>query len=194
MKNVLALLIPAFLLFAFAPPSKETFTVKTSESKVEWFGSKVTGKHNGLVSLKSGNLIMNGNKLTGGSFEMDMNSIDCTDLEGEWKDKLVGHLKADDFFGTDKFPTANFVITKVAAGKTAGSNMVTGKMTIKGKTQVVTFPVVLTKEGNNVKGTAEIKLDRTKYDIRYGSASFFNLGDKAISNDFTLKVALVASK
>jgi polyisoprenoid-binding protein YceI len=142
----------------------------------------VTGSHYGTVALKSGHLEFNEGKLTGGEFEVDMTSIEVGDLEGEYKGKLEGHLKSDDFFGIDKFPTAKLVFNKV---KSTGKNSyeVSGDLTVKGKTAPVTFE--LSVYGN--KATANVKIDRTKYDIRYGSPSFFDdLKDKAIYDEFDL--------
>ena len=71
-----------------------------------WKGYKVTGSHVGIITIKSGHLNFDKDILTGGSFEIDMSTITVTDLEGEYKGKLEGHLKSDDFFGVEKFPTA----------------------------------------------------------------------------------------
>jgi len=152
---------------------------------------KVTGSHNGTIALKSGTLNVNGKSVTGGGFIIDMTSI--KDADGSAK--LEGHLKADDFFGADKFPTSNFVITKVAG---SGANVtVTGNLTIKGITKPLTFPatVAVNADGTITATAAKIVVDRTKYDIKYGSKSFFeSIGDKAIYDEFELAVKLVAKK
>jgi polyisoprenoid-binding protein YceI len=111
-----------------------------------------------------------------------MTTISSTDLEGEYKGKLDGHLKADDFFGVENHPTSSLVFTNVtASGKNAYS--VTGDLTIKGKTNPITFTISI--YGN--KATTSLKIDRTKYDIKYGSANFFDgLKDKAIYDEFDL--------
>lgn len=160
--------------------------VDVEKSKISWKGYKVTGQHEGTVALKEGHLVFDGDALTGGSFTVDMTSINSTDLEGEWKQKLDGHLKADDFFGVDNHPTAKLVITKVEGGDD-GMYKVTGDFTIKGVTQSTSFDLKV----NNNTATASIKLDRTKYGLKYGSGSFFeNLGDKAIHDEFDLNVSL----
>ena len=147
-----------------------------------WKGYKVTGSHYGTVDIESGYLNFNEGNLTGGEFVVDMTTIVSNDLTGEYKGKLEGHLKSDDFFGIEKHPTAKLVFTKV---KSTGKNsyQVTGDLTIKGKTAPVTFD--LSVYGN--KATANVKIDRTVYDIRYGSTSFFDdLQDKAIYDEFDL--------
>lgn len=181
---------------AFKPAAKvETFKIDPAASKVEWEGKKVAGKHNGQIKIQSGTLLLNGNNLAGGTFKLDMNSISCTDLEGEYAQKLVGHLKNDDFFGTDKYPTSDFVITKVTAAG-AGKINVTGNLTIKGATHPISFAANVARSGKKVTATAtNIPVDRTKYDVRYGSKSFFSsIGDKAIDDIFTLNVTLVAAQ
>lgn len=160
--------------------------VKVENSEVTWKGYKVTGSHYGTVALKSGSLEFKGDVLVGGEFVVDMSTIESTDLSGEDKDQLDGHLKSDDFFGVEKYPTAILKITKVTpSGK--NSYAVVGDLTIKEKTLPIKFDVSV--YGN--KATANLKIDRSKYDVRYGSGSFFdNLGDKTIYDEFDLEVDL----
>lgn len=159
--------------------------VDAEKSNVTWKGYKVTGEHEGTISIKSGTILMDGDKLTGGTFVIDMTTINTTDLSGDSKGKLDGHLKSGDFFGVEKNPTATLVITK--AEGSGNTYTVTGDLTIKGITNPVTFPMSI--NGNTAK--ADVKIDRTKYDIKYGSASFFdNLKDKAIYDEFDLNVNL----
>ena len=184
----------AFLALAFTNPAElVTKSIDTAESIVLWEGSKVTGKHNGEIKLQSGSLEMDdAGNLVGGSFVIDMNSMTCTDLQGEYGDKLVGHLKSDDFFGVATYPTAEFVIDNVVAGTEAGQYEVMGSVTIKGKTKEVKFNANMMEEGGKMFAKADITIDRTDFDIRYGSGSFFdNLGDRAIYDDFDLQVSLV---
>ncbi|WP_248723182.1 YceI family protein [Seonamhaeicola sp. ML3] len=185
MKNIIkktAIVALAFVTFSFTTLNEEKKAIKTESSKVVWKGYKVTGSHEGTIAIKSGSLTFEADKLVGGEFVIDMTSINTTDLEGNWKNKLDGHLKSDDFFGVEKYPTANLIFTSVeASGK--NSYKVTGDLTIKGKTNPVTFDMSI--YGN--KATANIKIDRSKYDVRYGSASFFdNLQDKVIYDEFDL--------
>ena len=171
---------------ATTPVADEKVPVKTDESKVTWKAYKVTGSHTGTVNLQEGALIFNEGTLTGGEFQVDMTSLISTDLEGEYKQKLEGHLKSDDFFGVSEHPSAKLVFTDVkAAGK--NSYEVTGDLTIKGITKPVSFDVSI--YGN--KATATMKIDRAQYNVRYGSGSFFeNLGDKTIYDEFDLVVDL----
>ena len=178
--------ILAFLMLSFSALN-ETKPIKIDQSNVDWKGHKVTGSHNGTIKLKSGNLEFKNDILSGGNFVINMTTINTTDLEGEKKGGLDGHLKSDDFFGVAKFPTAELTITKVSP-KGKNSFTVEGDMTIKGKTNKEVFVMTLSKG----KAIANLKVNRTKYDVRYGSASFFdNLKDKAIYDEFDLDVTLV---
>ena len=188
------LVLAALVGIAFNGPV-ESYKVDTAQSQIEWKGYKVTGSHEGTINIKNGQLQMENGMLTGGSFEIDMTSINCTDLSGGGKGKLEGHLKSDDFFGVKKYPSANFVITKVASRGTPGDYKVTGNLSIKETTKEIRFLTKVTESGNTITATADIEIDRTDYDVRYGSGSFFdNLGDKTIYDDFNLSVKLVTSK
>jgi polyisoprenoid-binding protein YceI len=175
----------ALTLVAFST-SFEKKKVDVEASKIMWTGEKLTGSHEGTIDLKEGYFEMEGGKLVGGEFTADMTSINVTDLEGDSKGKLEGHLNSDDFFGVKKYPTARFEIT-TAAEKSDGVYGISGKLTIKGKTNPIAFDL----EMNDGTATTTLVIDRTKYDIRYGSGSFFdNLGDKTIYDEFTLDIML----
>lgn len=170
------------------------YKVDAGKSVVKWHAKKVTGEHFGTIGLASGALNVDGTKITGGTFEIDMTSIKCTDLtDAGYNAKLITHLKSDDFFSVEKNPKATFVITKVD-GKGANVN-ITGDLTIKGIKNSVTFPATVTADAKGVTANAKIVLDRSKWDIRYGSKTFFpNIGDKMINDDFEIDLALTAAK
>ncbi len=177
----IVLTISSFGLFA------QTQTVNSEKSTINWLGKKIGGEHKGLIKLKNGELTEKDGKIVSGSFVIDMTSITNTDLtDPGYNAKLVGHLKSDDFFGVEKFPTATLNITK-ATKFSNGNASVTGTMTIKGKTETITFDIVKSKNTY----TATIEVDRSKYNVRYGSTSFFDsLGDKAIDDVFILNIKL----
>lgn len=175
----------ALALVAFST-TIEKKKVNVEASKITWTGEKLTGSHEGTINLKDGYFEMEAGKLVGGEFTADMTTINVTDLEGESKGKLEGHLNSDDFFGVSNYPTAKFTI-KTAAEKSNGVYGISGNLTIKGKTNPIAFDLKM--EGDTAMTT--IVIDRTKYDIRYGSGSFFdNLGDKTIYDEFTLDIML----
>lgn len=171
--------------------------VDVSKSKVEWEGRKVTGAHNGVINLQSGNLDIKNGEVKGGEFVIDMNSIVCLDIENAGGNaKFVGHLKNDDFFSVDKYPTSKIVITKLVRLKDNDKGLthnVYGNLTIKGITEEIVFPAAIRVDAEGkATANAEFTVDRTKYNIRYGSSSFFpDIADKAISNDMYFKVNVV---
>jgi polyisoprenoid-binding protein YceI len=186
MKNLKSIALAFVVALSTLAVTAQTKKVDASKSTINWVGKKVTGEHSGTVALKSGALVFKKNALTGGTFTVDMTSLNATDLSGEYQGKLNGHLKADDFFGTDKFPTSTLVFKTIAV-KGNDVYTVTADLTIKAKTNPITFDI--TVKGNTA--TTALKIDRTKYDIKYGSKSFFEgLGDKTIYDDFDLAVNL----
>lgn len=181
MKSTIILAM-AFAAFSFTTVKN----VDVINSEITWVGEKVTGQHNGTITLKEGALKFDDkDQLVGGSFIMDMTTLTVEDLEGESKGKLEGHLKSDDFFSVPKHNTSKFVITKVE-GKN-GKYKVTGDLTIKG----ISFPNTFDMTVSDNTASAKLKVDRTKYDIKFRSTSFFEgLADKAIYDEFDLNVNL----
>ncbi len=175
--------------------NKSVLTVNAKESKIEWLGKKVTGEHKGMISIASGDLEFNDDKLSGGTFEIDMLSITNSDIENpESNQRLVGHLKSEDFFGVEKFPKATLVIKNVTYEK-GTKYTVQGDITIKGITKGISFPVQISSNDASTWASATITIDRSDFDVKYGSGSFFDgLGDKMIYDDFVLNVTLVANK
>ena len=173
-------------LLSFTNVNAQEKKIEVKDSNIEWEGEKVTGSHEGTIELKDGYFTMENGELKGGEFVMEMTSITVTDLEGEDKGKLEGHLKSDDFFGVNNHPTAKLVITSVAK-KSNGTYGVVADLTIKEKTNSITFDLDM----DDNSASTELTIDRSKYDVRYGSGSFFdNLGDKTIYDNFELDVEL----
>lgn len=191
-KLLFSLLITlGFALSAQASNPGDNAKVNVTASKLEWTGRKVTGKHTGTVNLKEGSLQIKDGLLLGGSFVIDMTTIKNTDLQGESATKLEGHLKSDDFFGVSAYPTAKLVITQ-AVSKGDGLFDVRADLTIKGITQPIRFTTQLTQQGKKYTATSDITLDRTLFNIKYGSGKFYeDLGDTTIYDEFDLKVTLV---
>ncbi|WP_430817109.1 YceI family protein [Carboxylicivirga sp. RSCT41] len=175
------------VMFASVSMVAQTKSVDVKTSDITWLGKKVTGEHTGKITFKSGSLEMQDKKLVGGEFVVDMGTITCTDIENDdYNAKLVGHLKSDDFFGVETHPVSKLKLKKVKA-KGDGYE-VHGDLTIKGKTHPVSFHV--SNSGNTFEG--KLVVDRTKFDVRYGSGKFFdNLGDKMIYDEFELAFKVV---
>ncbi len=164
--------------------------VNTEKSHIEWIGKKIGGQHEGTIQLKSGYFDLKDDKIVSGNFIVDMTTMTNTDLKDEgYNQKLIGHLKSDDFFGVEEYPTATFVVTE-SSRFSNGKATVSGNITIKNKTENISF--VVERKGNEY--TIRIDIDRSKFDVRYGSNSFFdNLGNKAIDDIFTLDITLVVN-
>ncbi|MCB0665136.1 MAG: YceI family protein [Saprospiraceae bacterium] len=193
-KVVFSLLaVSALILSAFTvvPPAEKMVDIEKSE--ITWTGKKVTGSHNGTIQLKEGSLMMEADMLKGGSFIIDMTSIKNLDMAGkDGAGKLEGHLKSADFFNVAEYPNAILEISEVVHRGTPGSFKVVGDLTIKGITKPIKFNTQISTEGGMTVATADITVDRSEYDVRYGSGSFFdNLGDKTIYDEFDLNVKLV---
>ncbi len=181
-----AVIAAAFLFQSFTTPNPPPQKMEIKNSAIVWKAYKVAGSHVGTLGLQSGNLVFDGDQLSGGNFVIDMTTIACTDLEGEYKNKLEGHLKSGDFFAVDQHQTAALDITKV---KSSGKNSykITGDLTIKGITKPITFDASIYGK----KATASLKVDRTNFDIKYGSGSFFeDLQDNMIYDEFDLVIDL----
>ncbi len=186
-KVVIATLALGLITFAGVAAPK-VVNVNKSASSIAWLAKKVTGEHNGTVGISAGALNVNGNKLIGGNFTIDLKTIKALDItDPGYNQKFIGHITSGDFFEVEKFPTASFVITKVAG------NQVTGNLTVKGITKSITCPAEIAVKGGKVTAKANITIDRTDFNIKYGSKKFFDsIGDKAIYDDFALTVSLVS--
>lgn len=177
------------------PKSQNAATLKVDakESSFKWTGKKVTGEHWGYVKFNDGTVTVDGKKLTGGTFTMDMTSISVQDIQGEYQQKLEGHLKSDDFFSTEKFTTSTLKIKSITAiaGAKAGSNNnnVVADLTIKGITKEISFPAQIIVAKDKVIANAEFDVDRTLFDVKYKG-----MADDLIKDTFKVNVRVVAKK
>jgi len=182
----LGILIGTMLIsiFAFA----QEISVNTDLSELKWTGKKVTGEHWGYIQLKDASLSVKNNQIQSGVFKIDMESINNQDIENEKTNaQLIGHLKSDDFFSVDKYPVATLKIKESTPFKN-GFAEIKANLTIKGITHPISFKAEQLVNGYKAK----ITVDRTKYNVRYGSEKFFdNLGDNMIYDDFTLDVKII---
>ncbi|MCB0762234.1 MAG: YceI family protein [Flavobacteriales bacterium] len=196
MKKIgLMMMFAALSVISFAHIGTGRMNVDISSSTIQWTGNKVTGSHTGMITVKAGSVSVENGELKHADVTVDMNSMTCTDadMSDEYKQKLIGHLKSPDFFGTAEHATSNFVLTKFTKGKD-GMYDVTGVLTIKGIKNEVNFPARVQISEKSVTVDADMTFDRSKYDIRYGSGSFFDgLGDNLIYDDVELKLHVVAS-
>jgi polyisoprenoid-binding protein YceI len=171
---------------------QKTYKANVEKTKLEWLGEKVVGEHKGTIQLSSGEIEMDGNVITKGVFKINMKTIKDVDLtDDDSRNKLESHLRSEDFFNVNKYPVSTLTITN-KPDFSNGSAMVKGNLTIKGTTHPIEFRATKKTISNGIKFYASIPVDRTKYDVRYGSGKFFdNLGDKTIYDEFQLKVNIL---
>ena len=183
-----------------APAAAVVYNLDTANSTVSWTGKKPTGAHTGTINLADGMVKVQDGAVESGSFTIDMTSINVTDLEGDEKASLEGHLKGegedkqDHFFNVAKYPTATFKITGIADEN--GKTMIQGNLNMKGTEKNISFPAMVSMNGDVMTLESEVfTIDRTTWGVNYGSKSVFeNLGDKFINDDIELKVSIKASK
>lgn len=198
---ILSAAVASFALVAFTGKKSHTdvYKVDPKQSLLEWYAEKVTGKHNGTIMVSSGTLA-NAHGQFSGAVEIDMTTLANKDIEeAGTRAKLEGHLKSPDFFDVAKYPKAKFVISSITPVKEAKpdgfTHNVKGMLTIKDKTNEISFDAVMKTQEANVVCVGSAVVDRTKYDVRYGSKTFFaDIGDKMINDEFTLKFTVVAVK
>ena len=177
----------ALHVLLLAPICAQSLSFDAAKSSIRWEAGKVIGDpHYGSLQLANGEMTLKDNKIVSGEFAIDMTTIANEDLGGEYGDKLVGHLNSDDFFSVAKFPQARLVLLSSTSFK-KGKATVQAELTIKGHSESIEF--VVEKMDNAFDAT--LNIDRSKFDVRYGSPSFFNdLGDSAIKDVFALAVHL----
>jgi len=181
---------------AVAEATSESYTVVPSESTIMWKGFKPTGSHNGTISVSNGSMSVSDGTIESGDFTIDMASIEVKDIpvEEEANGKLKGHLTSDDFFAIETYPTSKFVVTGMEMKD--GKAMLSGNLTLKDATNNVTIPVTTSADGDTMTLKSEtFTIDRSKWNVKYGSKSFFdNLGDGFINDDIELQINVTAKK
>jgi len=176
------------------------FTVDTANSYIRFTGYGVGKNHPGKFRLSAGAVTVSDNQVTGGSFEIDIKSMDLEQKETPFQTKLKPHLLSGDFFDAATFGTAKFEITNVEpytpdANDTSivsGANfIVSGNLTLKDVTKNVTFPAKIDLDGDKLKGKSNFEIDRTQWQMNYGHDK--TLGDKFISETVQIELDLVAT-
>ena len=163
------------------------YNIETAQSQITWTGREVsTSYHYGTLDFVSGTFEISNGSIVNGQFIVDMTSINNQDMEGDSKARLEGHLKSDDFFSVESYPTAAISINSSELISDGKWN-VSADLSIKGFTHPVNFEMISSEDG----WSANLVFDRSKYDVRFRSGSFFeNLGDKLIYDDIELSINL----
>ncbi|WP_299430631.1 YceI family protein [uncultured Maribacter sp.] len=190
MKNVLKTMLLLLINFTCLT-AQEKKPINIVDSKITWLGSKSFDiiEHSGSIKFKKGELLFKNNLLVGGEFIVDMNSIN----DDKYNSMLTNHLKGGDFFNTEKFPFAYLVITEVNY-RSSSKISLKADLTIKGVTNPINF-YLEEQPVSDIDYRAVFSIDRTKWGIKYGSKSFFEiLEDSVISDIIKFNVLLSFAK
>ena len=184
-----------------------TYVIDVDDSELGWSGEKkfVNWKHWGTINISEGTVTVEGDQIVGGEFVIDMNTLAVAseDMEGKGisdkRPKLEGHLKSDDFFNVEQYPTAVFKVTKVeplaAADEDGNTHSVSGNLTIRDVTKNITFPATIEMEGDEIEVESEFHINRADFNVKYGSESFFDLArDEVIKDEIHFDLELVAAR
>lgn len=193
MKRIALLFSIVIGLSSFTTLHTDHYTVDKKKSKIAWTGSKLAEKHTGGIFLKEGTFSINHGKIVKANFTMDMNTITCSDIENkEWNEKLVSHLKNEDFFDVEKHPTSSFQLVRATQISDFGYEVL-GTLTIKGITKPITTKIEIHQKDDFKIVVGELIFDRTNYDIKYGSGKFYeDLGDRMIHDKVSIQFELLA--
>ena len=182
------------------------YVVDATASTISWEAFKIVGGHKGTIGLTSGNFnIKDGNILSGG-FTINMLTMANTDIPvgpDSMNYKLVGHLTSPDFFDVAKYPTGKFEITSVTpltADADGNTHTISGNLTIKDSVKNIVFPAKVTINGDELTAEGTATVNRLQFGIVYNSVSVSpaallkKIGDNAIKDELTIKIALKAKK
>ncbi|MDX9730174.1 MAG: YceI family protein [Bdellovibrionales bacterium] len=196
-KTAMLAMSAAALVFA-AQANAETYKIDPASSTITWKATKkVAGGHNGTIAVKEGQVeVSKKGEVTAGTVVGDLKQIVALDLQGtEHHAKFVGHMQSADFFNVEKagHDVATFKLTSVT--KKGAQHIAKGDLTFNGKTNPIEFPLTFKVDKGVATGEGSLKVDRTKWDLKYGSGNFFKLAaDKVINDEFELGFKLTAKK
>ncbi|MDZ7739462.1 MAG: YceI family protein [Bacteroidales bacterium] len=185
------ILIAVMIFSSLSVVEAQTYKADPDKTVIIWKGKKIAGEHTGTIQLKSGTLEIKDNKPVSGTVIIDMKSLKDTDISNDgMREKLEEHLRSDDFFSVEKYPEARLELTGTERTN-GGPVVVQGNITIKGITEPIEFITNMNEYGEDLVFTGHIDIDRTLFDVRYGSKKFFdNIGDAAINDIFNIDYEL----
>jgi polyisoprenoid-binding protein YceI len=191
MKKIMMIALTALATSGFAQMKDGKYIVDYKGSMVNWRGENLTGGgHDGTVAISSGNVVVMKNNIASGRVKINMNEMTCTDIKDPGTNsKLINHLKAEDFFNTAQYPDANFEITNCspAKGNNGTTHQIKGKLTVKGISQEIAFPVKIESEAGSIHVVGDLTFDRSLFNVKYPSA-----GEYAAKNEVKMKFDLKA--
>jgi len=176
-----------------------TYRIDVEKSTLEWIGRNLNNRHIGRIAIQEGNLVIREGKPSGGSIVLDMNATTNLDLQDPpWRDLLIRHLKSDDFFAVERFPTASFRLTGWEEAKEtspeAPNGIASGELTIRDVTRPISFPAIVAPQADgSIKAHAAFDIDRTLWNVCYGSGKLFErLGMHLVHDIISLELFILA--
>jgi rhodanese-related sulfurtransferase/polyisoprenoid-binding protein YceI len=182
-------------------PGDGSYRIDPENSRLEWIGRNLNNRHFGRIDIQEGDLVIAGGRLSAGSIVLDMNTISNLDQQDPvWRDMLITHLKSDDFFGVKQFPLASFTLAgweeQEVALSEALNGSVTGDLSIRDVTRRVSFPAIVAPQPDgSIKAHAAFDIDRTLWNVNYGSCRLFErLGMHLVHDLISLELFVVAHR
>lgn len=176
-----------------------TYRIDVEKSRLEWIGRNLNNRHYGRIAIQEGELVIQGGRVPAGKITVDMNSISNLDLQDpNWHDLLLRHLKSEDFFAVERFPTASFRLTGWETGEMvspeAPHGIFSGELTIRDVTRPISFPAIVAPQADGgIKAHAAFDIDRTFWDVCYGSGKLFErLGMHLVHDIISLELFVLA--
>lgn len=168
----------------------DVYVVDSASTSLAWSSTRIAGSpHTGTVPV-SGSVVVKDDAFVSGDFTIDIAGLSDDDNNA----RFIGHVKSDDFFDTEQYPTASLAIKEIGEAEGDDNYTVVADLTIKGTTNEITIPAVVKREGDNIQATSEFSIDRTKWGITYDSGSFFSeIGDRAIKDEIDFSLNLVVT-
>jgi len=180
-------------------PQDGIYRIDAENSRLEWIGRNLNNRHYGRIAVQGGELSIAGGRLSSGSIVLDMNTIENLDLQDPtWRDMLIRHLKSDDFFAVERFPTASFTLTgweaQEGASPEAPNGIVAGNLSVRDVTRPISFPaIVAPQQDGGIKAHAAFDIDRTLWNVCYGSCRLFErLGMHLVHDIISLELFVLA--
>ncbi len=180
-------------------PREGGYAIDTEQSEIRWTGRNLTGSHTGTLKLLSGTIEVENGRATRGVFVVDMHSISDKSVEdSEMRRLLQSHLASDDFFDVQRFPTAEFRLTRIAPMERAAAGSpnseVSGELVMKGVCREISFRAVTAPmPDGRLAAEAHFDIDRTQWNVLYGSGKFYEkLGKHLVHDDVTVELKIIA--
>lgn len=172
------------------------YSVHIDKSELSWIGKELSTKiHTGSLNISNGIIQVGDDNSVSGNIKINMSTINVTDLQGRSKEMLEKHLRSADFFEVENYPEAQINFKSKSFNKLVNQISFEGDLTIKDITNPISFNATLIESSPYLKANAILSFDRSKYDVRFRSGSFFeNLGDKLILDDIDVNITLVTEK